>query len=119
EWHDNWIEFFARNRLDVQIKLIVENHGDREVVELWSDLQLKIDRLFRDLRHPIKPALLHGDLWSGNVSQVVDRPVIYDPASFYGHSEYELGISTLFGGFSPAFFEEYFRTIPKEKGFEM
>ena len=119
EWRDNWIEFYARNKLDVQINLIVENYGDREIVEYWSDLQLKIDRLFRDMRRPLKPALLHGDLWSGNVSQVGDKSVIFDPASLYGHSEFELSISTLFGGFSPAFFEEYFRKIPKEKGFEM
>ena len=57
----------------------------------------------------IIPALLHGDLWSGNVSQTrendVDVPVIFDPAAFYGHDEFELGIITMFGGFRPEFFD--------------
>lgn len=119
DWHDNWVEFYARNKLDLQIRMLTDNVGDREVVEYWSKLQLVLDRLFQDIQSPIKPALLHGDLWSGNVSQVDDRPVIYDPACFYGHSEYDLSIAMLFGGFDSAFFDEYFRKIPKEKGFEM
>lgn len=119
DWHDNWIEFYARNKLDLQIRLLTDNVGDREVVEYWSELQLMLDRLFRDIRRPIKPALLHGDLWSGNASQVDGRPVIYDPACFYGHSEFELSIAMLFGGFDSAFFDEYFSKIPKEKGFEL
>lgn len=119
EWHDDWVQFYARNKLDPQIRLLLENTGDRELSEYWSELQLKVDRPFRNMRLPIKPALLHGDLWSGNVAQVEDRPVLYDPASFYGHSEFDLSLSHLFGGFERPFFEEYFRKIPKDHGFEM
>lgn len=86
DWLDNWVDFFARNRLEVQIRLIEEKCGDREALELWSHLQLRIPSFFKTLQEPIIPALLHGDLWSGNVSQVENEPVIYDPASFYGHS---------------------------------
>ena len=85
----------------------------------------------------VRPALLHGDLWSGNVAQTTAEcqpadestsasssssssssasassssssatsiPVIFDPASFYGHDEFEFGIIEMFGGFDPAFFE--------------
>lgn len=119
EWHDNWIEFFARNRLKQQVDLIVEKDGDREVVEYWSGLQLKVDVFFRDLKQPIVPSLLHGDLWSGNVSQTDLGPVVFDPASFYGHSELELSIAALFGGFDPQFYSAYFKKIPKANGFEM
>ena len=43
--------------------------------------------------------------------------VIFDPASFYGHHEFELGIATMFGGFDSAVFEAYHKLIPKAPGF--
>lgn len=117
EWSDNWIEFYARNRLDAQIKSITENYGDREVIEYWSELQLSVHQFFTDCTQ-IEPALLHGDLWSGNIGQVQGTPVIFDPSSFYGHSEFDLSISNMFGGFPSKFYTEYFKKIPKVKGFE-
>jgi protein-ribulosamine 3-kinase len=44
--------------------------------------------------------------------------VIYDPASFYGHHEFDLAITRMFGGFSKEFYEKYHQLIPREKGFE-
>lgn len=41
----------------------------------------------------MKPCILHGDLWSGNIGSVDGHPSIFDPASYYGHSEAEFGIS--------------------------
>ena len=79
-------------------------------------LQLKIPDLFRDL--DIVPALLHGGLWGGNVAEAPSGPVIFDPASFYGHSEYELAIAGMFGGFSGAFYSAYHGRVPKAPGFE-
>lgn len=79
-------------------------------------LQLKIPDLFRDL--DIVPALLHGDLWSGNVAEDASGPVIFDPASFYGHSEYELAIAGMFGGFSGSFYTAYHSRVPRAPGFE-
>lgn len=66
EWHDDWVSFFARNRLQHQIRLIEENYNDRQINELWSELQLKIPKFFKpfsDQSIAIKPSLLHGDLW--------------------------------------------------------
>lgn len=117
EWHDNWIEFYARNKLESQINLVIENYSDRMVIEYWSELQLKIDNFFTDI-DVIEPSLLHGDLWNGNIGQVDDIPVIFDPASFYGHAEYELAISKLFGGFSQNFYKAYFKKIPRKKQFQ-
>lgn len=78
-------------------------------------LQLKIPQFFTDVE--IVPALLHGDLWGGNVAEVEEGPVIFDPASFYGHSEYELGIAGMFGGFNSSFYSAYHEKIPKAVGF--
>ena len=49
------------------------------------------------------PSLLHGDLWSGNLAQVDDDPVVFDPASIYGHHEYDLAIGKMFRGFGGEF----------------
>ncbi|KKY18441.1 putative phosphotransferase enzyme family protein [Phaeomoniella chlamydospora] len=39
--------------------------------------------------------------------------IIFDPSSVYGHSEYELGIMSMFGGFSSSFMKDYHRIVPK------
>ncbi|XP_049600700.1 ketosamine-3-kinase isoform X1 [Syngnathus scovelli] len=115
EWQDDWMTFYTRQRLECQLNMLEKSNGDREVRELWSALQLKIPGLFRDAQ--VFPALLHGDLWKGNVAETGKGPVIFDPSSFYGHSEYELGIAGMLGGFDSSFFSAYHAKIPKAPGF--
>lgn len=43
--------------------------------------------------------------------------VIFDPAAFFGHSEYDFGIANMFGGLSSEFFDSYHKIIPKAEGF--
>ncbi|XP_004695567.2 PREDICTED: uncharacterized protein LOC101632315 [Condylura cristata] len=116
DWQEDWVAFYARQRIQPQMDMVEKGSGDREALELWAALQRKIPGLFRDL--DIVPALLHGDLWSGNVAEDASGPVIFDPASFYGHSEYELAIAGMFGGFSSSFYAAYHAQIPKAPGFE-
>uniref|UniRef100_G3RKH6 protein-ribulosamine 3-kinase n=2 Tax=Gorilla gorilla gorilla TaxID=9595 RepID=G3RKH6_GORGO len=116
DWQEDWVVFYARQRIQPQMDMVEKESGDREALQLWSALQLKIPDLFRDLE--IIPALLHGDLWGGNVAEDSSGPVIFDPASFYGHSEYELAIAGMFGGFSSSFYSAYHGKIPKAPGFE-
>jgi len=65
------------------------------------------------------PVVVHGDLWSGNASRGIiggageAQDVVYDPSACYGHSEYELGIMKLFGGFGEAFWKDYHTLCPK------
>ncbi|XP_016070918.1 PREDICTED: fructosamine-3-kinase [Miniopterus natalensis] len=116
EWQDDWPTFFTRHRLQAQLDLIEKDYADREARELWAQLQVKIPDLFCGLE--IVPALLHGDLWSGNVAEDDSGPLIYDPASFYGHSEFELAIALMFGGFPRSFFTAYHQKVPKAPGFD-
>ncbi|KAM8845165.1 ketosamine-3-kinase [Spinachia spinachia] len=116
EWQDDWVMFYCQQRLQHQLNMVEKSSGDREARELWAKLQLKIPQFFKDI--VIVPALLHGDLWGGNVAQCAMGPVIYDPASFYGHSEYELGIAGMFGGFNSSFYSAYHEKIPRAPGFE-
>lgn len=44
--------------------------------------------------------------------------VIFDPASFYGHHEFDLAIAEMFGGFTRDFYNSYHELIPKAPGFE-
>jgi hypothetical protein len=32
----------------------------------------------------VKPSVLHGDLWSGNIASVDGQPAVFDPAMYYG-----------------------------------
>ena len=71
---------------------------------------------------PIKPATIHGDLWSGNIGGAESAdgnviPTIYDPATYYAHSECEFGMSWC-AGFGDSFYSAYFDVLPREDGFE-
>ena len=63
----------------------------------------------------VKPSVLHGDLWSGNISGVDGQPSIFDPAVYYGHSEADFGMSWC-AGFRPAFYEAYHEVLPPQPG---
>jgi len=120
DWSDDWVRFYCSQRLDVQMNM-EEVKRDREAQELWGLLQRKIPSLFKGI--DILPALLHGDLWSGNMSEMTSSestssavPVIFDPASFYGHDEFEFGIINMFGGFDQQFYDAYHSIIPLKPG---
>ena len=124
-WNRSWPKFFVENRLKAVWKIVEKYQGND------SELQNLLDRVAKEVvplllgdghlggEEGVQPALVHGDLWSGNKARgrisgkggVED--VIFDPGSCYAHSEYELGIMKMFGGFSAGFFKEYHRLIPK------
>jgi len=55
-----------------------------------------------------EPALLHGDLWSGNYYPDGEgRPVLIDPAVYRGAAEVDLAMMELFGSFPEGFREGY------------
>ncbi|HEY9201212.1 MAG TPA: fructosamine kinase family protein, partial [Gammaproteobacteria bacterium] len=65
-----------------------------------------------------QPSMLHGDLWGGNAAALADgTPVIFDPAFYYGDRETDIAMTTLFGGFSPAFYDAYNESWPLDAGY--
>ncbi len=66
----------------------------------------------------IKPVLLHGDLWSGNFISGKKYPYFIDTASYYGHSEADLALTFMFGGFSNEFYNGYKSIMPFAEGFD-
>ncbi|XP_078154380.1 protein kinase superfamily protein isoform X1 [Carex rostrata] len=115
-WKDDWIEFFAEHRLGYQLKLARRQFDDPIILELGERLIKNMHRLFEGA--VVEPCLLHGDLWSGNISSDKDgNPVILDPACYYGHNEAEFGMSWC-AGFGGSFYNSYFEVMPKQPGFE-
>ena len=59
------------------------------------------------------PALLHGDLWSGNYYPGPGgRPVLIDPAAYRGVGEVDLAMMELFGSFPPDSGKGTTRSVP-------
>lgn len=105
----DWEQFWVESRLLPQLKLSRDNELQRLGDEV---IEKRVSEMFKGLL--IKPSLLHGDLWSGNIATVDGQPTIFDPAVYYGHHEAEFGMSWC-AGFSPAFHEAYWSIIPKDK----
>lgn len=51
--------------------------------ELGAEVLERMPQWFEDI-DPIKPSILHGDLWSGNIGTVDGEPSAFDPAVYYG-----------------------------------
>lgn len=105
KWHAKWIDFFVNERIEAQLKLAVDSgKAGVELVRMFQKMYKHLSDFFPE--EP--PALLHGDLWSGNYMVGSNgRAVIIDPAVYYGHRYIDLGMTQLFGGFSPPFYEAY------------
>lgn len=55
-----------------------------------------------------RPALLHGDLWTGNILVADGRlAALIDPACYHGDAEVDLAMLTLFDTPGPTFWEAY------------
>ncbi|KAM6584902.1 hypothetical protein CsatB_011904 [Cannabis sativa] len=115
-WTSDWIQFYGEHRLGFQLKLAQDQYGDRTIYEKGQRLVKSMGPLFDGI--VIEPCLLHGDLWSGNISADKNgEPVILDPACYYGHNEAEFGMSWC-AGFGGSFYSAYFEVMPKQPGFE-
>lgn len=115
-WTSDWVDFYAEHRLGYQLKLARDQYGDSTIYERGQRLVKNLRPVFENV--VIEPCLLHGDLWSGNITyDKSGEPVILDPACYYGHNEAEFGMSwcASFGG---SFYNAYFEVMPKQPGFE-
>ncbi|KAL4918897.1 Fructosamine kinase-domain-containing protein [Aspergillus aurantiobrunneus] len=137
---ESWADFYANDRLltilatsekrngrDAGLRSLVERTANTVVPALLGDGHLGYDKSGKG--QGITPVVVHGDLWSGNADRgrIVGSgrkddeevgDVVYDPSACYAHSEYEIGIMKMFGGFGSAFFNEYHRVVPKTEPVE-
>jgi len=97
-WEPNWTKFFTQ-----LLKLCLE--ADEKTNGIWPELRIAseqilskvVSRLLDPLQqdpHPIKPVLIHGDLWSGNIGtdEETGDLVFFDAGAFYAHNELEAGM---------------------------
>jgi fructosamine-3-kinase len=120
-WEDDWVRFNAEHRIGHQLRLAAGrgllNSGEARRVEHL------IDRLDRVIPRYPRPALLHGDLWSGNALPAEDeagggRIAVIDPACSYGDGWADIAMMKLFGGFSSACFEAYAAETDDREGID-
>jgi fructosamine-3-kinase len=113
---DSWVAFFRDHRLRH-----MADEGFKEGTvdgRLHDRLEALAGRIDRYIAEPPHPALLHGDIWTGNVLTRGDRIAGFiDPAIYCGHPEIELAFTTLFGTFGEPFFRRYAEMAPFEPDF--
>jgi fructosamine-3-kinase len=117
-WMASWAAFFRERRLRVQGELA------RRKGYLFGERERRLEQLLERLDtwlggHVPPPALLHGDLWAGNVLVgLSDAPALIDPAVSYGDREAELAYTALFGGFPDGFYRAYEEVWPLSDGWQ-
>lgn len=106
DWSDDWVQFWAEQRLGYQLQLAATNGAGLAFVRRAERLQAGLAAFFSDYQP--QASRLHGDLWSGNYAfDEGGRPVIFDPAVYFGDRETDLAMTELFGGFSREFYAAY------------
>ena len=106
--------FFRERRIRFQQELARKTRG------LPRDVDHRLDRFCEKLEILLdfkneKPALLHGDLWSGNYFPSHDQvPCIFDPAVYFGPREADLAMTEMFGRLPQEFYSAYHEAFPLE-----
>lgn len=102
----DWIGFWRERRLGFQLDLAERRGAGHGLIERGRELSERLPVFFEGYRPT--PSLLHGDLWGGNYdSDRQGRPVIYDPAVYFGDRETDLAMTELFGGPGAEFYAAY------------
>ncbi len=117
-WMDRWQDFWRERRLLPQLEWLQQKAPELKLLHKAGPLLEGLEAFF-DGYEP-EPSLLHGDLWSGNAACGSNgRPVVFDPACYFGDRETDLAMTELFGGFSPAFYRAYEQTWPLHPGYPL
>ncbi len=114
----NWTDFWRKYRLGYQLDLAEKNGHHGKLQKLGERLLVNLDSFLAGTAP--QPSLLHGDLWSGNHAFDDDgKPVLFDPAVYYGDRETDIAMTELFGGFSNDFYSAYQHEYPLDSGYNV
>lgn len=116
KWTADWTDFFAAERILPLVKMLVNK---KNLLPEEFHLVHRLCSRLPSLIPSEPPALLHGDLWSGNfLVNTAGKPCIFDPAVYYGHREMDIAMTLLFGGFDQQFYAAYNEVLPLQPGWE-
>ncbi len=116
QWIADWSTFFTTQRLMPLAQKCLQQHllTSKHLAQLE-----KVCEKLNDIFEPEAPALLHGDLWSGNyMCSENGEPVLIDPAIYFGHRSVDLAMTMLFGGFDKTFYEAYHYYFPLPNNYQ-
>lgn len=115
---NDWPRFWRDRRLEVQLRLAADNGHTGALSRKGERLLADIDVFFSN--YTPRPALLHGDLWSGNYDyDDTGAPVIFDPAVYFGDREADIAMTELFGSFPADFYSAYREAAPLDAGYRV
>ncbi len=113
-WRDDGCAFYAETRFLPWLRrprcAALFDERDRRDCE-------RLCARFAEIMPRQSPALLHGDLWFGNL--LADRdgaPAVVDPSPHYGWPEEDLHNAQMFGGFDQRFWDAYRECHPLDPG---
>lgn len=116
-WNKSWPDFYLEQRVYPEVAYAKK-------VGRWNSFReqhfQKMTARFRAYyaQHHVVPSLCHGDLWFGNVMFAQHQPYLIDPDAVYGDREFDLAMTTVFGGFSPEFYQAYNAVYPLAPGIQ-
>lgn len=114
-WRKRWEDFYAQQRIAPLVRVAHNQHGLSK--GQLRTFEILIKRLPEWIATDEVPALIHGDLWYGNVLETASGPpALIDPAVSYSHREAELGMMDLFGGFNTKVWSSYQSHYPLSSG---
>lgn len=116
-WNDSWIDFYINQRIKPEVEYAkrvnrwndFRNRHLKNMIEKFCDYYAK---------NKILPSLCHGDLWFGNIMFSNGVPYLIDPDAVYADREFDLAMTTVFGGFSQKFYQAYNNSYPIKSGIE-
>lgn len=112
----SWSDFWREARLLPQIELARRNGLGRNLIGKAERLVEAVPRLLAG--HSPAASQLHGDLWGGNAGFLPGgKPVLFDPAAYFGDRETDLAMTELFGGFPSEFYSAYDEVAPRGAGY--
>lgn len=107
-------QFFREHRLHYQAGMAL---ASGLLSQADVDAIAKLGERLPELIPKQKSALLHGDLWAGNIhGDGRGNPVVIDPAVYWGWPEADLAMTLLFGGFNEGFYQSYEAVRPLDSG---
>lgn len=115
-WNDSWADFYVNQRLLPEVKLAADRgRWNRWREDHFQQLVKQFQQYYRG--RDVKASLLHGDLWAGNFMFAGDHePYLIDPDAVYGDREFDLAMTTVFGGFDEDFYHAYNAAYPFTPG---